>query len=60
MSSYPRWKYHATAKPKVFNNAQEELAGGADWYDSPTDIPSKESPVVERVEEKEVKKSKKK
>ena len=36
--SYPKWKYHKTAEPKVVNSEDEEKALGNEWAESPTDF----------------------
>lgn len=50
---YPKWKYHATEKPRVVNSAKEEAMLGPNWENSPAYFKTKK----EEPKETEIKKN---
>lgn len=46
MISYPKWKYSATAPAKIVHSADEEVALGEGWEDTPEAFVPKPQPIV--------------
>lgn len=44
MDEYPRWRYHATEKPKLVNDPVEDEALGDGWADTPAAFEAKPEP----------------
>ncbi len=41
---YPRWKYGPEGASVIVQNATEEASLGPGWYDSPAEVPPKQTP----------------
>lgn len=45
---YPRWKYHATKPARIVESAEEEVALGDDWHNTPQEAAAEQAEVDER------------
>lgn len=55
---YPKWKYHATEKPRIVNSASEEKFLGAGWENSPAYFEKKKEASPIEADSSEVKRKK--